>query len=320
MNPVFSKKICVPILLTVAIALTGCEDRKKTTVTSAPQVAAKVNDTALTVPQVNFALQRIPNLDKNRVKEASLQIIRSLVDQEVVVQKALQDKLDKDPKVVQMLDAARSQILSQTYMERKLGAPTVPTAGEITAYYNQHPELFTQRKLYRLQEVSIKAPVSEYEAIRTQLASSKSLDEFAAWLKSKNYPVNATQEVKASEQLPPALLTKLQTMPDGQATVVTTPEGLLILVLAGSQPQPVTEMQARPAIERIVQAQKRQEAVKLELAKLKAAAKIEYMGEFMDAGKLTDVNKNPAPDGTAAGESTATNPATSGANTTPITK
>jgi len=73
--------------------------------------------------------------------------------------------------------------------------------------------------------------------------------------------------------------------------VVTTPEGLLVLVLAGSQLQPVAEAQAKPAIERFLQNQKRQEAAKRELDTLKAAAKIEYLGEFVNAGKEPKPNK-----------------------------
>ena len=289
MNSSFSTPIYLPLLLSAMLALSGCVDKKKTTTTDATPIVAKVNATQITAQQVNTAVQRIPNLDKSRTKEASLEVVRSLVDQEVLVQKAMQDKLDSDPKVMALLEAARRQVLAQAYMEKKLGALTVPTAAEITAYYNQHPELFAQRKLYRLQEVAIKAPPGEYDAIRAQLAASKTLNDFAAWLKTKNYPVNGTQEIKAAEQLPAPLLAKLQTMPDGQATVVPTPEGLIILVLAGSQLQPVTEAQAKTAIERLVQVQKRQEAAKQELDKLKTAATIEYLGEYAEAGKSVAV-------------------------------
>lgn len=289
MNSSFSTQIYLPLLLSAMLAMSGCADKKKTTTTDATPVIAKVNGAQITEQQVNTAVQRIPNLDKSRTKEASLQVVRSLVDQEVLVQKAGQDKLDSDPKVMELLEAARKQVLAQAYMEKKLGALTVPTAAEVTAYYNQHPELFAQRKLYRLQEVAIKAPPGEYDAIRAQLAASKTLKDFAAWLKTKNYPVNGTQEIKAAEQLPAPLLAKLQTMPDGQATVVTTPQGLVILILAGSQLQPVTELQAKAAIERLVQVQKRQEAAKHELDKLKAAAKIDYLGEYAEAGKLDAV-------------------------------
>ena len=287
MNLNFSSRIYWPLLLGATLAMSGCVDKKKTT--DSTPVVARVNNIQFTERQINTAVQHIPNLDKSRTKEASMQLVRSLVDQEVLVQKAVQDKLDRDPKVMELLEAARRQVLAQAYMDKQLGALTVPSAAEVTAFYNQHPELFAQRKLYRIQEVAIKAPPSDYDAIRAQLGASKTLNDFAAWLKTKNYPVNGTQEVKAAEQLPAPLLAKLQNMPDGQATVVPTPEGLIILVLAGSQLQPVTEAQAQPAIERLVQVQKRQEAAKQELDKLKAAAKIEYLGEYAAVGKLDAV-------------------------------
>lgn len=308
-----SSRIYLPILIGIVVSIAGCDAKQKTASKDNAVVVAEVNGAKLTEAQVQSALERIPNLDKSRTKEASLQIARSLVEQELLVQKAEQEKLTDDPKVKEMLEATRKQVLAQAYMEKKLGPPVLPTDGEISAYYNQHPELFSQRKLYRLQEVAIKAPPSEHEAIRTQLAAAKSLNEFAAWLKTKNYPINATQEIKAAEQLPPPLLAKLQALPVGQATVVTVPDGLIILVLAGSQLQPVTEAQAKPAIERVVQAQKRQEAAKQELEKLKAAAKIEYKGDYAEAGKL---NSTPAPNATSSEPGKATEQSSA----TPATK
>lgn len=279
------KKLYLPLLVVALMA--GCGDKKDGTAEEGKptQVAAKVNGTELTVSQVNYALQRIPNLDKDQAKAASLQVIRNLVDQEVLAQKAQSEKLDRDPVVVQALDAARRQIMAEIYMTRKLGTPAEPTDAEVSDYFNKHPELFTKRKIYRLQELSIKAPKEKQEAIRKQLADSKTLNDFVAWLKDEKYPVQASQGVKPAEQLPQALLPKLAEMPDGQAMVVNTPEGLLVILLADSQVQPVTLEQAKPAITRLLQNEARQKAAKAELDKVKAEAKIEYVGEFADAGK-----------------------------------
>jgi len=298
------KKLYLPLLIVALMA--GCGDKKGGAAEEGKptQVAAKVNGTELTVSQVNYALQRIPNLDKDQSKAASLQVIRNLVDQEVLAQKAQSEKLDRDPVVVQALDAVRRQIMAEAYLTRKLGTPAEPTDAEVTDYFDKHPELFTKRKIYRLQELSIKAPKEKQETIRKQLADSKTLSDFAAWLKDEKYPVQASQGVKPAEQLPQGLLPKLAEMPDGQAMVVNTPEGLLVILLADSQVQPVTLEQAKPAIARLLQNEARQKAAKAELDKVKAEAKIEYVGEFADAGK-----EAPAP----AADITPTAPAESAA-------
>ena len=282
----FFKKLYLPLLIAALVA--GCGDKKDEGATdekSPSQVAAKVNDTELTVHQVNYALQQVPNLDKDQSKAASLQVVRNLVDQEVLAQKALSDKLDRDPMVVQALDAARRQILAQVYMARKLGTPAEPSDAEVSSYFDKHPELFAKRKIYRLQELAIKAPKEKHEAIRAELAASKTLNDFAEWLKKEELPVKAAQGVKPAEQLPIEMLSKLAEMPDGQAMMVNIPDGLMVVVIAGSQSQPVTLEQAKPAIAGLLKNQARQKAAKAELDALKAAAKIEYMGEFVDAGK-----------------------------------
>jgi EpsD family peptidyl-prolyl cis-trans isomerase len=303
MSQSFAKRLCLPMLF--AALATGCTDKKDgaaTEGTPPAQVAAKVNGTELTVSQVDFALQHNPNLDKEQAKAASLQVVRYLVDQELLAQKALGDKLDRDPKVMQALDAARRQILAEAFMARKLGKPAEPSDAEVTAYYDGHPELFAKRKVYRLQEISIKAPQEKHEAIRAQLTASKTLNEFGAWLKKENLPIKAAQGVKPAEQLPKGILSRLAAMPDGQAMVVNAPDGLLVIVLADSQLQPATLEQAKPAIVRLLQGEARQKAVKAELDALKATAKIEYVGEFAEAGKEATTAAVPAKEAAAPAE------------------
>lgn len=289
------KRLYLPLMVVTLLA--GCGDKKDSATTNEKtptQVAAKVNGTELTVSQVNFVLQRIPNLDKNQSKAASLEVVRNLVDQEVLMQKAMADKLDRDPLVVQALDASRRQLLAEAYMSRKLGTPAEPSNTEVTNFFEQHPELFAQRKIYRLQEMVIKAPKEKHDAIRAQLAAAKTLNDFAAWLKAENYPVKLGQGVKPAEQLPQAMLPQLAKMTNGQAMVVNVPDGLMVIALADSQTQPVTLEQAKPAIARLLQTQARQKAAKAELDALKAAAKIEYVGEFVDAGKEVAAAPPPA--------------------------
>lgn len=286
MNFDLTKRNVALSLALLAFVTTACDSRQKAAPTEpAKEAAAKVNGTELPAAQVEQVIKRLSSSGGDAPDAVKLQAVRSLVDQEVAAQKAVADKLDRDPEVMQALDMARRQILAEAYVNRKLGKPTEPGDAEVAAYYDQHPELFAKRKIYRLQELSIKADADRQEAIRAQLAASKTLNDFAQWLKRENLPVKAGEGVKPAEQIPLELLPKLAQMPDGQALVVNSPDGLLVVVLADSQLQPATLEQAKPAIARMLQTQARQKAVKTELDALKSNAKIEYLGAFSEAGK-----------------------------------
>ena len=67
----------------------------------------------------------------------------------MVVNAALADKLDRDPAVLMELEAAKREILTKAYVARHLAA-IKPAEAEVKAYYEQHPHLFAQRKVYNL--------------------------------------------------------------------------------------------------------------------------------------------------------------------------
>jgi 3-deoxy-D-manno-octulosonate 8-phosphate phosphatase KdsC-like HAD superfamily phosphatase len=105
------------------------------------------------------------------------------------------------------------------------------------------------------------------------------------WLKAQNIPARAGQSTKTAEQLPLELLPKLHQMKDGQAITFAVPGALNILILAGSQSQPLTQEQAKPMIERFLGNNKKREAAEAQVKLLRDKAKIEYMGEYKDAAK-----------------------------------
>jgi len=258
-------------------------------------VAVKVNGTEVTVHQVNFAMSRLGAMNEAQAKQAQKQVLNSLVDQQLLTQKAVEQKLERDPQVVLAVEAAKSQILAQAYMERTLSGIAKPTAAEVKEYYAKHPDLFEKRRVFRFQELAVAVKPENAEAVKAQLAAAKNMEEFAAWLKSQNIQFKGGASVKAAEQLPLELLPKLNEMKDGQTLALPTPDNLQIIQLVASQAQPVNETQATPAIERFLMNQKRNEMAKAELKKLRDAAKIEYVGAFADAGAAAKAEAPAAP-------------------------
>ena len=65
----------------------------------ASQTAAKVNKEEITVHQINFVLGQQRAVPPELAASASRQVLERLIDQELAMQKAGDQKLDRDPRV-----------------------------------------------------------------------------------------------------------------------------------------------------------------------------------------------------------------------------
>jgi EpsD family peptidyl-prolyl cis-trans isomerase len=275
-------RVAVIAMAAVVVLLAGCGDKKKDK--PASQTAAKVNKEEITVHQINFVLQQQRGLAPEQAASASKQVLERLVDQELALQKAQDQKLDREPRVVQQLEAARREIIARAYVEKIGNGAPKATPAEIKAYYEAHPALFKDRRVYNLQELSVQVKPEEVEGLRTKLAGAKDLTEFVNYLKSSDIKFAANQVVRAAEQLPMASVDKFAELKDGQSVFNAVPGGVQILFLAGSRSQPVDEQRAVPAIEQFLLNERKRKVVEDDLKALRAAAKIEYVGEYAKGG------------------------------------
>ena len=300
------------VVLSAAVAmLVGCGEKKEK---AASQTAVKVNKDEITVHQINFVLQQQRGLRPDQTDAASKQILERLIDQQVALEKAEELKIDRDPRVVQALEAARREIVSRAYLEKVGEAAAKPTAEEIKKYYDEKPALFSERRIYSIQEIAIEAKPEQIDLLREKLAAAKNIAEFVEWLKANDYRFSGNQAVRAAEQLPLNSLDSFSRMKDGQAAIVPAANGVQVIVLAGSRSQPVSEEQSRPAIEQFLLNERKRKLVEDDVKALRAAAKIEYVGKFAEGAASAAAAAAVTPTPAAA-------PAASGAlSSTDITK
>lgn len=263
--------------VSAAVLLAACGGDKGD---KASQTAAKVNKEEITVHQINFVLQRQPGLKPEQAEAASRQVLERLVDQELAVQKAQEQKLDRDPRVVQQIEAAKREIIARAYVERVGEGVAKPTNEEIAKYYNDKPALFKDRRIYSLQELQIEAKPEQFEVLRAKLGAAKNLNEFVDFLKANDFRFAGNQAVRAAEQLPLSSLDGIARMKDGDSMVSPAANGITVLFLVGSRSQPVDEARARPAIEAFLLNQRKAEVVQKDIKALRDSSKIEYVGKF----------------------------------------
>jgi EpsD family peptidyl-prolyl cis-trans isomerase len=293
--PQYPKRITSRVcLLGVALGLAACgsKDVEK----PVGQIAAKVNSGEISVHQLNYVLTRTgaSNASPEIAPKIRREVLDKLIDQELAVEKAVEKKLDRSPEVLMAIDSARREILARAYIEQVTGGTSKPTVDEAKKYYSENPQLFSERRIYNIQEIVLPAAAGVSDELRSMLDSGKSMEDIANWLKSKDIKFAAGSATRPAEQLPLELLPKIHPLKVGQGLVIQGPQSVTVMRLAGSQSAPVSEEAALPRIQQFLGNRRTSEAAKQELKALKDKAKITYMGEFSDSSTSAASQSAPA--------------------------
>jgi EpsD family peptidyl-prolyl cis-trans isomerase len=253
--------------LIFATTLAGC-DRVAADRADA-QLVARVNGIEISAHQLRTAGQA-----------GVAQAVEKVIDRELLVQKALEAGLERDPLVKDSIDNARRQVLAQAYLERAAGARALPSREEVRAFYAENPALFAERRIYRMRELMVAAPAELIDVLRAQAARTADLDELAAWLKARNARFSAATETQPAEQLPLAFLPQLARMKSGEIAVFATPLGASVIQLIHAEDAPLGAEQAQALIEQFLAGRKRLEIAAAEVKRLRSSARIEYVAQF----------------------------------------
>lgn len=274
-------RILLLVLLLPSVLLTACGDKREGAET---RVIAKVNGDEISANQMNFAMARLGNIPKGKEDEANKQVLKGLVDQQILVRQALDKKLDRNPNVLQAIEASKRQILAQSFVEQIVQQIVKPTDDEIHDYYVKAPELFSNRRIYKFGEISLSSAI-QIDEVKRLLAGVKSLEEFAGKLHKENIEFKAVSAAKAAEELPLDILPRFSKLAKGEVAIIPIGDSLSVLQLQDSREQPLTEQQAKPIIGKFLLEQKRKTLFEAEMKKLRDASKVEYFGAYVDAGK-----------------------------------
>jgi EpsD family peptidyl-prolyl cis-trans isomerase len=282
------KPVCaLSVLFVMATMNAGCSNDGGAT----SPVAAKVNGVEISLAQVNSTAARAGNASADQLKKTAPRALESLIDQQVLVQKALDAKLDKDPLIAIALDIARKQVLAQAYMDKTLASVPKPAPEEVRSFYSKNPMLFELRRIYRFQELNAAIDDDKFDEVNKFAQKAKNLGEIAAWLKARNIFFKVGDSTKAAEELSMEMLPHIARMSDGQIAVLRGQGRVAILQLAQSQEAPLDLVHATAQIEQFLTNGKRFEVGNAEVKKLRDAARIEYIGEFASSKPGTEPDK-----------------------------
>lgn len=280
-----SSRLLITALVGVcaSLLLGACSGRSDGNAKAATQVAARVNKTEISVHQINYLLQRQGSVASEQLDAASKGALERLIEQELAVQRAKELELDRDPRIVQALEAARRDVLARAFTDSIGDAALKPAPEDVHKYYDANPALFKQRRVYVVQEMAVDTDARKLDELRTRVQAARSLEELTQSLEQGGFKFAGGRSTKTAEQIPIGLLPQFAALKDGESLVMPTSNGAHVVYLVSSQSAPVDEATARPAIERYLAIDNRRQAVAQQMKALREAARIEYVGNFAEA-------------------------------------
>lgn len=289
-----ARLLCGALVVMAAAGLVACGEKKEA---KSGQALASVNGEEITAMQLNEELQRA-GLTAAQAQQpaATKQVLDSLIERQLVVNAAMQDKLDRDPQVVRAIERAKAQLIAQAYLQKKVGTPAKPTLAEVDAYFAAHPAFFSNRKQLEMRQLII--PSEAIDApLKAFIDSAKTLDDVAAYLDAQKIKFVRNQIARSTADLPPELSAKLLAMSKGQLFIVKEGPRSVLSVVTDIKDAPIGKDAAAPQIEQFLVSTKAKDAATAEVARLKAGAKIEYLNkaaEYKDGAAPAAAGAQPA--------------------------
>ena len=281
------------------LVLAACDSEPKEK--KSGQALVSVNGKEVTMLQLNDEIKRA-NIRPDQYEAASKQLLESLIARQLIMDEAISNKLDRTPEVMQARERANAQIISQAYMQSIVSKVAKPSKAEIDDYYQKHPEYFSQRKQFDLTIVRI-ATKDLGDELKKIIESAKSLDEVVAWLDKNKVQYLRNLASRSTTDLPPQMATMMQQKSKDTIFIINEQENSLLISVNAIKDSPITAAVAAPQIEKFLMNQKYKEATDAEVARLRTAAKIEYL----NAKTSTSDAEKPAVQSTVTPPSDVTN-------------
>ncbi len=289
------KSFCAVYTLSVvliAVALTACgkgEDKKIST-----QTVAKVDGTEITMHEVNLLLKGVPNVTADNAPAIRKQVLDKLIDQQILVEKANKESLDRTPDVIMAMEAAKKEVLANAYLQKMIATSSKTSDTEVKNYFKEHPALFSKRRIYTFEDIGLERNDAVLATLKEDVAKQKSLPEIANWLKDNSIKYASGSYTRPAEQIPLTMLPKLQEAIEGDTVIIEAGNSVHLIHIVKAQESPIDLVAATPFIKSFFAHTRGKEVVDEKMKQFRKEAKVEYVGEFALANNAP-ANNSPAP-------------------------
>lgn len=190
------------------------------------QVVATVDGKEITSRELQAELRGLRVTDPALRKEAEGAAIRNIVVRKLLVDAARKQGIDRTPEFVLQRERVIEALLVQSLENKIAAAVPAPTRDEAERFVTDHPNIFSERKVWLVDQIRIVRPSNP----RTldQLKPLNTMDEIIAWLTTQKIEYRRGNAGLDAVGADPTVVEKIVNLPPSEVFII--PEGNLVTI------------------------------------------------------------------------------------------
>jgi EpsD family peptidyl-prolyl cis-trans isomerase len=270
----------VTAAVAVSLTLGGCSQIKKLVGGKpAGQVVATVNGEEITSLELRQEMGNFSSRDPKIVKLAQQQALQQIIMRRLLVEKAKEAKLDKQPDYTLQVQRGEETLLAQAYQRKLAGAAATPTRQDAESFVSQNPGRFAQRRIMVVEQL-IAQPGNKVTP--DSLRPLKTLEEVKSLFAQLGVPSEENVVSIDTLSADPRLVQQIDKLPAGEVFIVPQNGALIFNRISSTRSVPFTGDAAINFAMVTLRNQRAQDVVrsKMETLRKDAESKIVYNAAY----------------------------------------
>lgn len=247
------------------------------------QVAATVNGQEVTVRQINAELGGANVADPKVRKMADTAALENIVSRKLLAQAAVAQGLDKTPDFELLKQRAVDGLLVELLEKKLAESVPAPTKEDADAYVTEHPDSFSQRKIYVVNQLRMMRP-SDPALLKT-LQPLNTMDAVEAALTQNHIAFEKGVGTLDSLGADPKLVDQIAKLPANEIFIIPAGNQLLVNQIKDTQLTPVSGEAASQIALVMLKRQRTEDAVRKQLSAIvgKGLAQVRFNKDYAPA-------------------------------------
>jgi EpsD family peptidyl-prolyl cis-trans isomerase len=259
------------------------------------QVVATVDGEEITLRDLQAELAGKPAVDPRMRKAAEQAALQSIVSRKLIAKAASEQKLDQTPDFALQSRRSHETLLVRSLITKIVADTPTPTREEAESYIASHPDMFSQRKVFDVDQIRMSRPTDP--ALLNALKPLKTLDEVERLLASKNIEYRRGASNIDAVEADPRLVETISRLPAGEVFVMPRGDVIFINEVKQTRIAPFTgEVAVRYALARLKNERERQTVARQFVSILsKSAGSVRYNDAYKPAKPAARKASEPVP-------------------------